>query len=148
MAYISVHAGTGSSRLVLVVLVLLSAGCGFASQAVAQERSLADTGSFGRTTDVDMGHVAKRNAIRPEAGVCQTARHAGVCTCSLPTIETELSFGEAAGIIELYFYNFPDESYVELLSSLLRQCSGTLSSTTTSPPVAIRQGNQSAASAQ
>src|SRR3954454_10649513 len=99
MAFISVRTRTGSSRLVLVVLMLLSAGCGFASQAVAQEQSLSDSGSFDRTADVDMRHVAKRNAIKPDAGVCQTARNAGVCTCSLPTIETELSFGEAASII-------------------------------------------------
>ena len=80
-------------------------------------------------------------------GQCQRVRGAGVCTCSLPMIETELSFGEAAGIIELYFYHYPDESQVELLSRLLRQCSGTLPSIETSPPIVLRQDNQPALSA-
>jgi hypothetical protein len=146
MAYFSVRVRNGGSRLALAVLGLLSVGCCFASEAVSPKRSLSDSGSHEGTGDGALAHLDKGTPLA--AGVCQTVRHAGRCTCSLPTIETELSFGEAAGIIELYFYDYPDESYVELLTSLFRQCSGALPDVETSPPIVFRQDDQSAASAR
>ena len=59
-----------------------------------------------------------------EAGLCRIVPGAGICMCSLSSIETQLTFGEAAGVVELFYRSFPDESYVELLGSLLKQCSG------------------------
>jgi len=35
-----------------------------------------------------------------------------------------MTFGEAAGTVELFYRSFPDESYVTLLVSMLKQCSG------------------------
>jgi hypothetical protein len=79
---------------------------------------------------------------RIDRGMCQRVPGAGVCTCSLPMAETELSFGEAAGLIELYFYEYPDESYVQLLSSLLRQCIGVFPATGEHQPIVLRQDSQ------
>jgi len=81
---------------------------------------------------------------KPPAGMCRRVSDAGYCTCSLAKIETELTFGEAAGLIELYFYEYPDESYIEFLSSLLRQCSRTSPNPVKSPEIILRQDNQTA----
>ena len=59
-----------------------------------------------------------------EVGLCRVPPGTGICTCSLSSIETQLTFGEAASTVELFYRDFPDESYVNLLVSLLKQCSG------------------------
>jgi hypothetical protein len=68
------------------------------------------------------------SAVEPkhltEVGLCRVPTGTGICSCSLSSIETQLSFGEAASTVELFYRGFPDESYVALLVSMLKQCSG------------------------
>jgi len=59
-----------------------------------------------------------------EAGLCRVAPGTGICTCSLSSVEIPITFGEAASTVELFYRGFPDESYVALLVSMLKQCSG------------------------
>ncbi|MCF4130001.1 hypothetical protein [Methylobacterium sp. SyP6R] len=45
------------------------------------------------------------------------------CECFLSSVETPLSFGEAAGIVEIYHRQFPDDRFEALLIRLFRACS-------------------------
>ena len=46
------------------------------------------------------------------------------CECSFAAIETTLTFSEAAGVLLIYYRNFPDERHAGLLEHLLLQCVG------------------------
>lgn len=81
--------------------------------------ALSLIGSWSAATGSTAG-----NGHRTELGLCRVPNGTGICRCSLSSIETELTFGEAAGVVELYYRGFPDERYNTLLISLLRQCSG------------------------
>ncbi len=61
---------------------------------------------------------------RPEAGVCHVPVGTNSCLCSLSPIGAALTFGEAADMVEVFYRGTLDASYVALLVSLLKQCSG------------------------
>jgi hypothetical protein len=63
-----------------------------------------------------------------EFGLCHVPPRTGICLCSLSSVETQMTFGEAANTVELFYRAFPDESYATLMISLLKQCSGELPS--------------------
>jgi hypothetical protein len=87
---------------------------------------------------------AAGNGHRTELGLCRVPSGTGICRCSLSSIETELTFSEAAGVVELYYRGFPDERYTTLLISLLHQCSGDIveSRSPKAPSAIIRQHEQ------
>jgi hypothetical protein len=72
-----------------------------------------------------------------ERGICSGVPGTGICTCSLSSIETLMTFSEAAGVVELFYRGNPDEAYVSLLVDLMKQCSGEPSST----PLTHKQKN-------
>ena len=59
-----------------------------------------------------------------EFGLCHVPPGIGMCLCSLSSVETQMTFGEAANTVEIFYRAFPDESYATLMISLLKQCSG------------------------
>ena len=59
-----------------------------------------------------------------EAGLCQVPPGTSICSCSLSSLEMPMTFGEAAAMVALFYQGFPDASYVALLVSMLKQCSG------------------------
>ena len=61
-----------------------------------------------------------------EFGLCHVPPGAGLCFCSLSSVETQMTFGEAANTVELFYRAFPDESYATLMISLLRHAQGSL----------------------
>ncbi len=60
---------------------------------------------------------------KPEQASCRLDAQQS-CACSFSTIETPLTFGEAAELILLYFREYPDDQYSTLLENLLQQCGG------------------------
>ena len=60
---------------------------------------------------------------KPEQAICRLDGQQS-CACSFSTIETPLTFGQAAELILLYFREFPDDRYSTLLERLLQQCGG------------------------
>ncbi|MGY2051977.1 hypothetical protein [Methylobacterium sp. JK268] len=52
---------------------------------------------------------------------CRATRQRG-CECSLSSVELPMSFGDTAGILEVYYREYPDERYEAMLVSLIRQC--------------------------
>ncbi|MBV9079366.1 MAG: hypothetical protein JO048_18025 [Methylobacteriaceae bacterium] len=60
-------------------------------------------------------------AAGPLAGNCQLDPR-DQCRCSLSSIETAMTFGDAASLIEVYGRDDPDGGYGTLLSDMLRQC--------------------------
>lgn len=78
---------------------------------------------FAGSLDQASADDAKRAEAHTDLASCQVSARAG-CQCSLATLETPLTFSEAAGVISIFYQNFPDERYSRLLDDLLRQCAG------------------------
>ena len=81
----------------------------------------------------------KTAAAEPEIGFCRAGPVAGQCTCSLAAVESSLTFSEAAGLVALAYASFPDGEFVDLLGSLVQQCSGKPLSVTPRAPATITQ---------
>ena len=79
-------------------LALLALLAGVASQAAAE------TGPDG-----------------PEGAFCRSSATVG-CECSFGSLETTLTFGQAADVVLIYYRDFPDDRYSGLLQRFLRQC--------------------------
>lgn len=65
--------------------------------------------------------MAETGPGQPEEASCRSSASAG-CECSFRGLETALTFSEAAGIVLIYYRDFPGERYSGLLERLLRQC--------------------------
>jgi hypothetical protein len=91
--------------------------------------SLAGIGSLaaflmvGGINGVRAESTGDEAGTRPESAFCQVSARAG-CQCSFATMETPLTFSEAAGTILILYENFPDERYSRLLEDFLHQCAG------------------------
>lgn len=55
-------------------------------------------------------------------GECLADPQAVRCTCFLSSVETPLTFSEAAGLVEIYHRSQPDEAYEQMVGELLHQC--------------------------
>lgn len=95
---------------------------------------------WGAILVAHLASPASSEALRLE-GNCRFTQPRG-CECFLSSIETPLSFGEAAGTVELYYRQHPDERLEALLLRLFQGCSAPLqwtSKRTISPSPIITQ---------
>lgn len=67
--------------------------------------------------------AAETGPDHAQEAFCRSGATAG-CERLFRSLETVLTFGEAEGLVLIYFRNFPDERYSGLLERLLRQCAG------------------------
>lgn len=70
--------------------------------------------------------------------MCRPITHGDPCVCSMSSIETPLSFGDAASLIVTFDRIDPGDHNEQLLVSLFRQCSHNLPKTAAAPAVAER----------
>ena len=96
-------------------------------------------GSVGQAT-------AETGSDQPEEAFCRLSAAAG-CECSFRSLETRLTFSEAAGVILIYYRDFPDERYSGLLERLLRQCADSDWRPAPTAQATIRQDQTAPASA-
>ncbi len=68
-----------------------------------------------------------------EVGSCRVRPGTEVCICSFSSVGAEMTFGEAAEMVEVFYRRTPDASSVNLLVSLVKQCSGELPSASVPP---------------
>ena len=70
------------------------------------------------------GHAAAESVSgAPDPAFCRI-RPGSACECSFGSIETTLTFSEAAEVVLIYYKDFPDERYARLLETFLSQCGG------------------------
>lgn len=68
--------------------------------------------------------AAENGSDRPKEASCRSTASAG-CECSFGSLETTLTFGQAADVVLIYYRDFPDDQYSKLLQRFLRQCADT-----------------------
>ena len=97
------------------------------------------TGSAGQV-------AAETGSDQPDEAFCRSSASAG-CECSFRSLETRLTFSEAAGVVLIYYRDFPDERYSGLLERLLRQCADSDWRPAPTTEATIRQDQTAPASA-
>ena len=90
--------------------------------------------------------AAETGSEQPDEAFCRLSAAAG-CECSFRSLETRLTFSEAAGVILIYYRDFPDERYSGLLERLLRQCADSDWRPAPTAQATIRQDQTAPASA-
>jgi hypothetical protein len=90
--------------------------------------------------------AAETGSDQPEEAFCRSSTPAG-CECSFRSLEAVLTFSEAAGVILIYYRDFPDERYSGLLERLLRQCADSDWRPAPAAQATIRQDQTAPASA-